>query len=331
MCRSASRRNACGRPNAKARPLAEGVEAVLRAREHGHAGEPAGGEPVEVGVDEMGVEQRRLRRADGDEPAERARVDRRAAAASRRQGRRRARGARRTPRRRARPRAGAGNGRHSRARAAPGAGAEQMVLRARDPRDLRDVQDGRSSLTRATSSTRSAQTLDRVVALDLPRSSRPIAGRSTPRAPRIASARRRRPRARSAARSAGARRTRGSTRARAGTSPRPRRRSCPWRPARMLLTSASTSARAQGPAVAASGRRSSTRSPTPSSSTSRSSAARCARSSSVSDGPTNESGTSGTCGDRPDDRFQTLRRRRAPEREQRSGSVARPLDAREAP
>ena len=123
--------------------LAKRVEAVLRAREHRHARELPGGQPVG---------SPRARDACAGSPA--ARAARSEAAARRRAGRRRAcsrmpstgtpasTSRRRTPTRPARPRAGGRSG-------VPAALAQvrqqrqQMRLRAGDARDLADVQDGR--------------------------------------------------------------------------------------------------------------------------------------------------------------------------------------------
>ena len=75
MWGSASRPTERSRPRRPAR--AEGVEAVLGAREHRHAAEPPRDEAEEVGVHEMRVQDRRPLRSDqGDEPAHGARVGR---------------------------------------------------------------------------------------------------------------------------------------------------------------------------------------------------------------------------------------------------------------
>ena len=91
---------------ANAAPLAELVEAVLRRDAHRDAREPAGELAVEVGVDEVRVQDRRALRGATirDEPREGDRVDVARARRMRSSGTPRARAATRTPTRPARPR-----------------------------------------------------------------------------------------------------------------------------------------------------------------------------------------------------------------------------------
>ena len=140
MCTSAS--PATARSAARERPpVTERVEAVLRRDQHRNAREPAGGEAVKVGVDEVRVQDRRALR----------RTIRASRVKARRVG-----GAREAQR--ARPGPPPRSSRDAKS-AAPGSSSwsitsadveaalaerreeqQQMVLGARDPRDLRDVQ-----------------------------------------------------------------------------------------------------------------------------------------------------------------------------------------------
>ena len=150
----------------EAAPVAERVEAVLRAREHRHAREPARGQAVEVGVDEVRVEDR-------------GRVAAHERATSRRE-RDRLGGARAAAAARPGPRPLASRAANS---AAPGSSScsiakrtsqpalaqrrqeeQQVVLGAGDPGDLGDVQDAARS-SRELDDAR-GPALDRVVAHD---------------------------------------------------------------------------------------------------------------------------------------------------------------------
>ncbi len=157
-------------------PVAERVEAVLRRDEHGYAGEAAGGQAVEVGVDEVGVEDRRpLATRPAQDPRERARV--------------------RRPREadaldgdavRLEPCCevlGSGlalvehhGGDLPAALAQRGQEQQEMVLCARDPCDLDDVED--AGAHRASATTRSAHTPEECSRRTVSRRPRPTAFRS---------------------------------------------------------------------------------------------------------------------------------------------------------
>ncbi len=168
---------------------AERVEPVLRRDEQRDAREAAGGEPVEVRVDEMRVEHVRPQAADrAEEPAEDERVD----------------GG-------AHPEALDRDADHLEpvgelgcarlalvqhqqadvvpARSERGEEEQEVVLGPGDARDLRDVDDSERALHPASSTTRSAHTSTECSRTTVPWSVRPSAWRSASSTKRIASAR----------------------------------------------------------------------------------------------------------------------------------------------